>query len=197
MSREQYEAQFNSLSKAFSKAKRKASSAGGDQAQAAAGSGKTKDDMAHFVGMLMDLVGVFNKEDKIIDKSLPLDDPRMTFSMIFGGTKGVSVSGEEEEWSTDEEQEEDEDDVDDEEEDDESELDCPKLVEDTKFPSYSQIQQQYQQQQQNQPQTKRSKASHLSNTANNTEIRKVTEAEAEATAEELTAAETALEKRKI
>ena len=34
------------------------------------------DEMANFVGMLMDLVGVFNKDDT--KPPLSLDDPRMT-----------------------------------------------------------------------------------------------------------------------
>lgn len=186
MSREQYEAQFNSLSKAFTKAKRR-SAAGGE---ASGATGKTKDEMAHFVGMLMDLVGVF-KEDKMLDKTLPMDDPRMTFSMIFGGAKGMNMGPEEEEeWSTDE----DDDDGNNSEPDEDE---CPKL--EKSKPPASQPQHPLPIQQPVSNHSKKLKGGSGATTpaVAPAESRKVTEAEAEATAEELAAAEAAREKKKM
>lgn len=180
MSREQYEKQFDSLSKAFSRSRRRSSAgagaASGDMNNGS-GAGKTKDEMAHFVGMLMDLVGVFNKEDKMLDKSLSLDDPRMTFSMIFGGGKGINMTGEEEEWSTDD----DEAGTSETEEPSSSLNAVAMLDEGIKLAAKA-----------------RTKAQ-LAPVAPSlpAEGRKVTEAEAEATADELAAAESAREKRKL
>lgn len=189
MSREQYEAQFNSLSKAFSKAKRRSAAGGatGEASSTSSAGGKSKgaDEMAHFVGMLMDLVGVFNKEDKMLDKSLPLDDPRMTFSMIFGGGKGLNMTGEEEEWSTDEDEGEG-----DSEPEDASPAgllrSAPALTDEGLKPATK-------------PKAKATAPAHppLPATTLPAEGRKVTEAEAEATAEELAAAESARERRKL